>query len=353
MTQPVLIITQTFPPRLGGMELVMQALAQRFGSNGHQVQVLTDHQAPSSNFYNATHIHAPKLIRSWCKRLLAKGFLTHDSIVICDSWKSMNAVPRDARNIILLAHGQEYLNKQSKSPKIRAALDRARLIIASSDATAKLVMQFAPHQDHKIHVIAPTYMLKLHPPKKRDESIFQILSLARLEKRKGLAQSMEALAHIQDKLPAYQWHIAGNGPERTALEEQARRLGLEGHVVFHGHVDEANKQKLLAATDLFLMPSYQEGNSLEGFGIVYAEAASYAIPSVGGMAGGAREAVLDGTTGWSVDGSSSMAIAKALQSAILDDDERVKRGRQAQQYFAEKFDGNVCFDRFYHLAKSL
>jgi len=123
MKQPVLIITQTFPPRRGGMEMVMAGLARRFGEQGHEVQILTEHQAPSSQYYQSRHAPAPKFLRPWLKRQLAKRYLATNPIIICDSWKSMDAVPGAADNIILLAHGQEYLNKQAQGAKNKQKLE--------------------------------------------------------------------------------------------------------------------------------------------------------------------------------------------------------------------------------------
>ncbi len=350
MKQPVLIITQTFPPRRGGMEMVMAGLARRFGEQGHEVQILTEHQAPASQYYQSRHAPAPKFLRPWLKRQLAKRYLATNPIIICDSWKSMDAVPGAADNIILLAHGQEYLNKQAKAQRINRSLKRANLIVASSQATADMAIEFAQQEAAKLHVIHPTYMLQKQEIQAKHNANLQILSLARLEKRKGLAPSMAALAQLDDQLPDYQWHIAGDGPERVNLEQLAMQLGLKDKIMFHGFVDEAQKHELMSRSDLFLMPSYQEGNSLEGFGIVYAEAASYAIPAIGGMAGGASEAVLDGQTGWSVDGTSMEAIATALISAMGDNEERRKRGQKARQYFEEHFEGDASFNKFYQLA---
>ena len=79
-----------------------------------------------------------------------------------------------------------------------------------------------------------------------------------------------------------EWRIAGSGPDLEALQSHTRSLGLT--VKFLGRISESEKQAEFNQADLFLMPSYQEGNSLEGFGITYIEAAAFGVPSIGGLA---------------------------------------------------------------------
>jgi len=108
-----LIVTQTFPPKSGGMQTVMETISKKLATF-EETHVFPDHflkkdfNISNSNF----HIHnnfTPKLLRHIVKKNLVAKIYEDNDIVICDSWKSINAVPEKVNKIIVFAHGQEYL----------------------------------------------------------------------------------------------------------------------------------------------------------------------------------------------------------------------------------------------------
>ncbi|MEO1293694.1 MAG: glycosyltransferase family 4 protein, partial [Pseudomonadota bacterium] len=84
--------------------------------------------------------------------------------------------------------------------------------------------------------------------------------------------------------------------------------------------------------DLFAMPSRRVGDSVEGFGIVYLEAAACGTPSIAGRDGGASDAVLDGETGLLVDGNDPAAIALALETLLTAPEKRAAMGEAARRH---------------------
>ena len=344
MKSPIVICTQTFPPKMGGMEAVMASLAEHFTHAGYAVSVFAD--APFKNLKNYDFYAAqvPKFIRPCIKSRQISQKATPEAWVICDSWKSVGAVPKSFEKIVVLAHGQEYLNKEKKRRRIEQALKRASLVVASSNATADMVRNYAADA-LPIHTIYPTYMLGSAENSSHQRSAtIEILSLSRVERRKGLFQSAEAISQLPEELKQnLHWAIAGDGPDRAELERYITALGL--NATFLGRVSTEKKHELYSSADLFLMPSYQEGNSLEGFGITYIEAAAYGVASIGGLAGGASEAVIDGQTGWSVDGSSADEIHVALKEALSDPQIRVDRGLRGLRRFEQSLAGEKAFAR--------
>lgn len=89
------------------------------------------------------------------------------------------------------------------------------------------------------------------------------------------------------------------------------------------------------------MPSYQNGLSLEGFGITYIEASQCGLPSIGGTAGGASEAVLDGVTGWCVDGEDSNKILDAINAAYRDRQLLSEYGKAAKERFDKELVSHI------------
>ena len=127
----VIIVTQTFPPRFGGMQSVMSALAKNF-SKTIATFVLPDHNIPESHPIRSYKIKFnfskfPKFLRPLIKKIKLKKILKKDDIIICDSWKSLNAIPNTNNKVVMLAHGQEYLSK-SKKKKINKLLKKVSTV---------------------------------------------------------------------------------------------------------------------------------------------------------------------------------------------------------------------------------
>ena len=111
----IIIVTQTYPPRTGGMQSVMQGLAKKL-SEFYQVIVLPDHLVPKKEKSKNSALEIktfplPKFLRNFYKKIYIKKIIRKDTLLICDSWKSVFAIPINIKNkIIVLAHGQEYLD---------------------------------------------------------------------------------------------------------------------------------------------------------------------------------------------------------------------------------------------------
>lgn len=344
----VFIPTQTFPPQMGGMENVMAALAKKFGTAGYTVTVLPKKQTPNTGNYRIVHRRLPKFLRNAYKRNYLGANLTKDDLVICDSWKSVAAVPNHDGKLVVLAHGQEYLKTGGRARQVQAALNRATHIVSSSEFTLDLIKGNWNIEHLKACVIPPTYMLtdiSTHSKNEANE-VLRLVSICRLEKRKGLKQAMEALFELADRVPEWHWHIGGTGPQEIELRALVDRFHLRDKVSLLGRVGEPEKEKLLSRADLFIMPSYQEGKSLEGFGISYAEAACHGVPAIAGREGGASEAVIDGMTGWCVDPNTNSKLQDCLEHALSNTRERVDRGANASDDFAKRLNGAASFAKF-------
>ena len=174
----------------------------------------------------------------------------------------------------------------------------------------------------------------------RDRLVF--LTVGRLVERKGVDRMLEALAGLGDRLPPWRYLVVSDGPYRSALEGLAERLGITSQVVFCGFVEDACLPAFYNACDVFAMPNREVADpeqgslSVEGFGIVFLEAASCGKPVIAGRSGGAVHAVDDGSTGWLVDGDD----VASLQGALLDlaDADRRQQMGAAGIRFAARFD---------------
>jgi phosphatidylinositol alpha-1,6-mannosyltransferase len=147
-----------------------------------------------------------------------------------------------------------------------------------------------------------------------------VVCLSRLVPRKGQDMLIRALPEVRRRVPGAALVIVGGGPHRDTLGQLAVRHGVADHVVFTGGVPAAELPAHHAMADVFAMPCRTRGAGLdvEGLGIVYLEASATGVPVVAGRSGGAPETVRDGHTGTVVDGRDVDAIASAVSDLLAD-----------------------------------
>ena len=145
-----------------------------------------------------------------------------------------------------------------------------------------------------------------------------LVTLARLEKRKGHSYVLTAIAKLKNEYPNILYVIAGSGEELGSLQEKVRKFDIEKNVLFVGNINNNEKNYLFKKTNLMLMPTTDESGqrSIEGFGIAYLEAAFYGIPSLASNIGGTPEAVLHEETGLILKNTNDMY--SALQNILSD-----------------------------------
>lgn len=161
-----------------------------------------------------------------------------------------------------------------------------------------------------------------------------LLALAALVERKGIDVLLEAIARLDAHLPQPVLWIAGDGPERGALERRAGALGLAARVRFLGRRDDA--ADLLAACDVFALPS-----RLEGLGVAALEAMAAGRPVLASAVGGLAEAVAHEKTGLLVPPDDPGALCAALARLLEDPALRKRLGdagpaRVRERYSAER-----------------
>jgi phosphatidylinositol alpha-1,6-mannosyltransferase len=343
----ILVLTQNFPPDVGGIEIYVGQLVKALVAKGERVSVFADAtpgaQASDARLDGVTvrRFSGPRplrrLLKAWAAhRLLAT---TPCKGIFCDSWKSLALLPRPRVPVVVLAHGNEYLgNGWRRRSRVSAALRKAGVVVANSRYTAGLVQPFA-HDRLAVKVIHPP----IEPlPEAEPRAMARLADrigggrpllagVGRLEPRKGFDKVIAALPDLVQRFPGLTLAIGGDGPDRARLEALAQDKGIGGRVVFLGRVDDAMRTALLSSADLFVMPARRAGRSVEGYGIVYAEAAWYGIPSVAGAIGGGAEAVIDGETGYVVPGDDEAAVGAAVERLLSDDALRRRMGEEAQR----------------------
>lgn len=143
----------------------------------------------------------------------------------------------------------------------------------------------------------------------------RLLTVSRLTRwgsRKNLDSVLEAVAELRQEMPI-EYRIVGDGDDRARLEARSAELGVSDCVRFEGELDETALRTAYADSDLFLLVSRANETDVEGFGLVYLEAAAAGVPSLCSRAGGATDAVADGRSGFVVEGADCADIVAGIR----------------------------------------
>jgi phosphatidylinositol alpha-1,6-mannosyltransferase len=136
----------------------------------------------------------------------------------------------------------------------------------------------------------------------------------------------------------------GDGPERETLDTLTSELGVSQNVRFVGAISEQEKPMIYSAADIFAMPSITVGQMIEGFGIVFIEAAAAGLPTICGRTGGQREAILEGISGFSVDGTVLDDVTEKIRQLAISPELRRQFG-DVGQTLAEQHDWSVLVQK--------
>jgi phosphatidylinositol alpha-1,6-mannosyltransferase len=165
-----------------------------------------------------------------------------------------------------------------------------------------------------------------------------ILCVSRLVARKGQDVLIRGMEFVRTLAPDAVLLIAGDGAHRPTLEGLAAEAP-PGSVVFAGEVSDDELPAHYAAGDVFAMPCRSRfgGLEVEGFGIVFLEAAAAGKASVAGRSGGAGEAVADEETGLLVEGNEPKAVALAVAQLLTDPARSRAMGAAGRQRVEREF----------------
>lgn len=365
----IVFATQNFLPDVGGTQGYVTGLADAFSTKGHAVSVFCDvsnscaaYGVDQARSYPIRRFGGPRPFmrrikaRAVNRRIAAGGI----DALVTDTWKSLEHLSAGLlakTKVISLAHGSELLAVpgSAKERRIRASLAKADIIAANSEFTAELARVHASGKT-AVRVICPGIIPPAGAPRDIIPRIAnggpRIITIARLEPRKGIDMVLRALPALRQIHPELIYDIIGEGDDKDRLLELAAKLGVTDAVRFHGFIPEAEKAARLLRADVFAMPNRREPESVEGFGIVFQEAAAFGLPSLAGSDGGTGNAVTDGVTGRIVDGNDANAVEDILRQMLESEEMRTELGRAAHKRFWGEFAWDAAITRFEALLKS-
>lgn len=358
----VLIVTNDFPPRVGGIQAFVHSLALQRPTQvvvyapAWQGDVLFDRMLPFPVVRHSTSLMLPV---TRVRRRAIEIMNSHG----CDTVLFGAAAPlallapalrkAGAQRIVALTHGHEagwaalpgassLLRKIGDSVDVMTYLGgyfRGRLAKALSPAAIARMQQFAPSVDTETFrpgaggiAIREQLGLARRPV---------ILCVARLVARKGQDTLIRALPDVLASNDAALVFV-GHGRYAGKLREMAERLGVAGNVVFAGEVSGADLPAYYDAADVFAMPCRTRlgGLDVEGLGISALEAAATGLPVIVGDSGGAPNSVIDGETGFVVPGKDPKAVASRLKQLLADPGSARAMGQKGRAWMERSWQWN-------------
>src|SRR5262245_5053733 len=180
-----------------------------------------------------------------------------------------------------------------------------------------------------------------------------VVCVSRLVPRKGQDTLIRSLPEIGRRVPETAVLIVGGGPYRKRLEQMVADARLSRDVIFTGSVPWADLPGYFDAGDVFAMPcrTRRGGLDVEGLGIVYLEASATGLPVVAGDSGGAPDAVIDGETGYVVDGRSPAQVVERIADLLNDPAKAQELGRRGRAWVERAWRWDLIADRLHGLLR--
>jgi phosphatidylinositol alpha-1,6-mannosyltransferase len=366
---PTLIITNDFPPTVGGIEAFVAELCRLLDG---RVIVLTRH-APGWSAYDARQPfpvvrHGSLLLPTPAAVRRAVGLVRAHGItrVIFGAMAPL-ALMADAlrsagvERMLAISHGHEtwWATLPGSAALLRRMADGVDHVSVISDYTRRRIAPaLSPAARQRIIRLAPPVDLDRFQPApdgERDQQIgrARCIAVGRMVRQKGFDRLLAAWPTVVDRLagpspdrpgPAPELVLVGDGPQAPALRRAVARTGLTGSVRFTGPLTPDGVAAVLRTATVFALPvrTRLAGLNPEGLGLGFLEAAASGLPVIAGRSGGAAETVLPGRTGFVVDPDEPVALGMRIAELLADPDRARRMGLAGRAYVAERYGSPVA-----------
>ncbi|MFM1967615.1 MAG: hypothetical protein RL590_472 [Actinomycetota bacterium] len=367
----ILLVTNDFGPRAGGIESFVIGLLERIPAG--EVIVYTsfqpEHESYDQKWFSDYQVRVvrdkskvllptPRVIRN-LQKVVRQNSITKvwfgaaAPLGVSSRWLRKVGV----KQIVALTHGHEvwwskiwpfswaiseigkqvdyvtYLGDFTKAALATQIKDSSKLIRVAPGIDTN---HFSPRE---VSTLRERYGLANRPT---------VISVGRLVHRKGQDRLIQAMPKVLESIPDAALVLVGEGPYRKRLDALVKKYDLSNHVFFIGRINFAELPNYICIGDVFAMPSRSRlfGLEVEGLGIVYLEASSCGLPVIGGASGGAPDAVLNGETGYVVDGNDLNAISTQIVKLLNDAKLRQNMGERGREWAIESWRWEIWSQEF-------
>lgn len=360
----ILLVSELFPPAIGGSAVLFKNVYSRI----HEFETLVfterrpgEHGESTEPFHFeygtlhtphwglfpglAHHLRTAFRIRkisqehaqiAHCGRALPEG--------VAAAFSKMLGGPR----YLCWAHGEDIGTARTSRELtwlMRRVYRGAETVLANSASTARALESMGV-RPARVQIVHPGVDASRFHPGQDGSAIRKryapngetlILSVGRLQRRKGHDLALEALGRLGEESRSFRYVIVGTGEEEDRLRSITRASSLSEQVRFAGQVSDRDLPSYYAACDIFLLPNRLDGTDVEGFGIVFLEAQAAGRPVIGGRSGGVPEAVAENETGILVKGTDSEELAAVLRRLRDSPELRARLARAGRARVLEHF----------------
>lgn len=337
---PVFLITHEFYPVRGGIATFTEEIARATASLGYDVEVWAPSAPPEAEKkwpfrlrrlpLKGTHGLRCQLQLAW-QLVVNRRQLRYATVYLPEPGPMLTMMLLQffhafrPRRLVLTFHGSEILRFAANPFRRwlgRQLVRRATRISTLSLYTQDLLMKHFPEARQKMFLtpgaLRDEFLMVSDRPLRTNDKII-ILTVGRLHPRKGQLLTLQALqllpAEVRSRIEY--WIVGGQskgGYEQSLRARAAERPDLT--VRFLGKLPDEELAQVYESADIFAMTSVPHGESIEGFGLVYLEAAAHGLPVVAHDIGGVSEAVHDGKTGLLVPCNRPIQLAAAFERLI-------------------------------------
>jgi len=355
--RPVFLITHEFYPVRGGIATFTEEIARASASLGYNIEVWAQSAPPAVERddwpFRLRRLPLKGSHDLWCQGRLAcelirhRRDLRHATVYLPEPGPMMTMMLLQffhafrPRRLILTFHGSEIL-KFARSPLRRWLAGRlirhATRVSTLTNYTQELLISHFPGAAEKIFLTPGALrsdfaVVPARPETPRKKIV--ILTVGRLHPRKGQLLTLKALQMLApDMRTRIEYWIVG-GQSKGNYEAHLRAAAAEKPdltVRFFGNIPDEELSDLYDRSDIFAMTSVNLEHSVEGFGLVYLEAAAHGLPVVAHDVGGVSEAVMEGVTGLLVPPHRPVQLAAAFEKLIHDAPLRRKLGAAGRSW---------------------
>lgn len=367
----ILILSWNFPPTTGGIEYVVKHIFDGLRRRGHEVDVVTSFAevAAEEHVFRAPR----KGLFEYVRYAFSKGWkLCRESkpdVILCGT--VVAALPAlvlslfHRRPYVVLVHGSDLLHPGRLYQAATTFLLRSAATVCANSRQTQLLLETKGIGSGRIEVVYPgveSARFEKKPEKGAEKILEEIrgrkalLSVGRLVKRKGILEFVErVMPELVRKHPEIVFLVVGEDAidsliHREKMKEQiarkAQELHLENHVRLLGRLSDEDLLPLYFRAEVFVLPCLELPDDVEGFGIVFSEAALAGLPIVATRVGGIPDAVDDGKTGILVSAGDYHGLASAILRLLGSEGLRAQMAKTAAARARELFDWDVITKRY-------
>ncbi len=378
MIKRILLVTNIFPPFIGGPATFINRLGYELTHRGYIVTVVCSSPTPVDSSdkerpFKVKRVYAPYNILQEIKVFiyLFKEMLKHEIIFVNGLERQVELVSRwsdrryvlkivgdsiweSARNTGLtdldidtfqsVALEDRFLQRVYK--KRQQYLNRASFIITPSDYLQRLVVSWGISSEKIVTVLngIPKEEFSRVQTKRQNNEKLKVTFIGRLTNWKGIDALLLAVKDIKE----VETGIIGDGPEFPILKSLANHLGISEKVKFLGRCNKVEVEEELKKTHVLILPSLYEGLSH-----VLLEAGAKAIPCIASNRGGNCEVIEDGVDGFLIEPADVEALKNHLIKFRDDEILRQKTGLAFQEKVRKNFPFEKTVDKIINIIKSL